>query len=163
MGRRYTSSEFIDMIAKIRSYHENITISTDMISGFPGETDGDHEKSLQLIRTVSPDTVNITRFSARPGTEAMSMNDRIHGRISKERSRQLTEIRHDEGETRNRELVGRTVRVLVTEFGKKGTMIARADNYRQVIVPDRHKLGEFVDVEIYDCGSTHLFGRVPRP
>ncbi|MDR0334470.1 MAG: tRNA (N(6)-L-threonylcarbamoyladenosine(37)-C(2))-methylthiotransferase [Methanomassiliicoccaceae archaeon] len=160
MGRRYTSSEFIEMIGSIRMSHDDMTISTDMISGFPGETGEDHEKSLQLIRTVSPDIVNITRFSPRPGTEALSMDGQIHGRTSKERSRELTEMRYDEAEARNRALVGKTVRVLITEPGKKGTMIARTGSYKQVIVPGDIALGAFADAEIVDCGPSHLFGRV---
>ncbi|MDR0198443.1 MAG: tRNA (N(6)-L-threonylcarbamoyladenosine(37)-C(2))-methylthiotransferase [Methanomassiliicoccaceae archaeon] len=163
MGRRYTVSEFIGMTEKMRSFRDDMTISTDMITGFPGETDEDHGKSVGLIRTISPDIVNVTRFSARPGTEAMLMGGQIHGRVSKERSRELTALRHDEADDRNRKLIGRTLRVLVTERGKNGTMIARTDDYRQVIVPDDTKLGAFVDTEITDCVSTHLFGRVRRP
>jgi len=162
MGRRYTASRFVSMVEKMRSFHKDITVSTDLISGFPGESEEDHKRSLDLIRTVSPDTVNVTRFSGRPCTEAALMSDQIHGRISKERSRQLTEMRHGEAESRNRELIGRTVRVLVTEKGKKGTMIARTGNYKQVIISGDNEVGTFVDVVIDDCVSTHLFGTTKR-
>jgi len=160
MGRRYSVSAFIGMTERMRSYHKDMTISTDLITGFPGESEEDHRKSLDLVRIVSPDIVNVTRFSARPGTEAATMDDQIHGRISKERSRELTTARFDEADERNKELVGKIMRVLVTETGKKGTMIARTDSYKQVIVPIECKLGTFVDVEITDHGSTHLFGKV---
>jgi MiaB-like tRNA modifying enzyme len=163
MGRRYTAKQFIAMIERIRSMHEDMTISTDMISGFPGETDEDHNESMELMRTVSPDIINVTRFSPRPGTEAKSMDDQIHGRVSKERSRELTEIRYAEADARNKELVGRTLRVLITEEGKKGTMIARTGNYKQVIIPDDHKLGDLVDVEITGSESMHLFGCIHAP
>jgi len=160
MGRRYTAAQFITMIERMRSFHNDITISTDLITGFPGENDEDHEKSMSLVRNVSPDVVNVTRFSARPGTEAMIMKDQIHGRISKERSRELTAVRHSEAENQNKGFIGRTVRVLVTEKGKKGTMIARTGNYKQVIISDDNEVGTFVDVKITDCVSTHLFGSV---
>jgi MiaB-like tRNA modifying enzyme len=163
MGRRYAVSEFINMVEKMRSFRNDMTISTDVITGFPGETDEDHGKSVELIRAISPDIVNVTRFSARPGTEAMAMTEQIHGRVSKERSRELTALRHDEANDRNRELIGRTVRALVTERGKNGTMIARTDDYRQVIISDDNEMGAFVDIEITDCVSTHLFGRVRLP
>jgi MiaB-like tRNA modifying enzyme len=158
MGRPYTSGEFIDMVGKIRSYHEDITISTDVIAGFPGETDEDHIKNMDLFRMISPDAINVTRFSARPETEASAMKEQVHGRKSKERSRVLTSLRFNESENRNEKFIGRTLRVLVTEFGKDGTMISRSDSYRQVIVPGCAGLGEFLDVKITDCGPVHLFG-----
>ncbi|MCL1904821.1 MAG: tRNA (N(6)-L-threonylcarbamoyladenosine(37)-C(2))-methylthiotransferase [Methanomassiliicoccaceae archaeon] len=160
MNRRYKVSQFIEMIKRMRSFHGDISISTDLISGFPGESDEDHKKSLDLIRIVSPDTVNVTRFSARPGTEAAAMTGQIHGRVSKERSRRITETKSDEAKGRNEGLIGKTMRVLVTEEGKDGTMIARTNNYRPAIVPDDNVLGTFLDVVIAGCESTHLFGSV---
>jgi MiaB-like tRNA modifying enzyme len=160
MNRKYTASKFLKMVNRMRSFHSDISISTDLISGFPGETDEDHKKSLELIRMASPDTVNVTRFSARPGTEAMSMEDQIHGRTSKERSRAITAARFGEAFERNKVLIGKTVRVLVTEEGKDGTMIARTNNYRPVIISKNIDLGMFLDVTIIDCEPTHLFGSV---
>jgi len=159
MNRRYTVSQFIAIVKRMRSFHNDISISTDIITGFPGEGDDDHRKSLDLIRNVSPDTVNVTRFSARPGTAAASMDNKIHGRVSKERSREITAMRFDEAKYRNDELIGRTMRVLVTETGKNGTMIARTGNYRPVIVSGDNELGTFLNVVITGCESTHLFGR----
>ncbi|MDR2866333.1 MAG: tRNA (N(6)-L-threonylcarbamoyladenosine(37)-C(2))-methylthiotransferase [Methanomassiliicoccaceae archaeon] len=160
MNRRYTAEKFAGMAERMRSFHDDMSISTDIISGFPGESDEDHRKSIDLIRLISPDTVNVTRFSARPGTEAASMPGQLHGRTSKERSRDITSAKSDEAFERNKELIGRTLRVLVTEEGKNGTMIARSENYRPVIISDEHKLGTFLDVEITDCEPTHLFGSV---
>jgi MiaB-like tRNA modifying enzyme len=160
MNRRYTASKFLEMAERMRTFHNDISISTDLISGFPGESDDDYRKSLELIRAVSPDTVNVTRFSARPGTEAASMDGQVHGRTSKERSRAITAARFDEAMERNRELIGRTVRILVTEEGKDGTMIARTNNYRPVIISKNSDLGMFLDVTIIDCEPTHLFGSV---
>jgi len=161
MNRRYTSSEFVDMVNRMRSRHNDISISTDLMTGFPGETDEDHRKSLGLIRNASPDTVNVTRFSSRPGTEA-SLMEQIHGRTSKERSREITAMRFDEAHNRNSELIGKKVRVLVTEEGKNGTMIARTGNYRPVILSDICKLGSFADVIVTGCEPTHLFGKITQ-
>jgi len=160
MGRRYTSSQFCDMVERMRAVHKDISISTDIITGFPGETDDDHRMSVDLIRKISPDTVNVTRFSARPGTEASLMDGRIHGRTGKERSREITSTKSDEAMDRNKSLIGKISRVLVTEYGKDGTMIARTGNYRPVIISGEHRIGEFLDVVITDCEPTHLFGRV---
>ena len=160
MKRRYTVEQFIRIAERMRAVHPDISISTDLITGFPGESEDDHRKSLDLISKISPDTVNVTRFSPRPGTEAMRMNDQVHGRASKGRSREITAMRFSEAEDRNKGLVGRTLRVLVTEEGKNGTMIARSENYRPVIVSGDNELGTFADAEITGCEPTHLFGSV---
>jgi tRNA A37 methylthiotransferase MiaB len=88
------------------------------------------------------------------------MDDQIHGRTSKERSRAITAARFGEAFERNKDLIGKTVRVLVTEEGKDGTMIARTNNYRPVIISKNNDLGMFLDAEITDCEPTHLFGSV---
>ena len=159
MNRSYSAGDFLGLAEKIRSRHPNISISTDLMSGFPGETDGDHRKSLELIRTLKADTVNITRFSPRPGTEAALMEG-VHGRISKDRSAELTEMKNRVEYENNLKMVGRTENALITEAGKEGTMIARTDNYRPVAVRSDLPVGSFVSVEITGCEPTYLLGRV---
>jgi MiaB-like tRNA modifying enzyme len=160
MNRSYSVKGFIDLAEKLRSRYPDISISTDMISGFPGETDACHLKSLELIRTLRADTVNITRFSSRPGTEAALMEP-VHGRISKNRSAELTEMKNRVELDNNRKMIGeRYYGALITETGKKGTMIARTRNYRPVSLCSELAVGSFADVEITDCKSTYLIGRV---
>jgi len=158
MNRHYTAEEFLSLVEKIRVKCPDISISTDLISGFPGETEEDHQQSISMLKRLSADTVNVTRFSARPGTPAFSMGEQIHGRISKERSREMTSTKSDEAFERNMMMIGKRYRVLVTEIGKQGTVIARTGNYRPVGIHEELNLGEFVDVEITAAESTHLFG-----
>jgi MiaB-like tRNA modifying enzyme len=159
MNRRYTAEGFISLIRKIRARCPDVSISTDMISGFPGETDEDHERSISLLRKLGADTVNVTRFSARPDTPAFAMDGQIHGRTSKERSREITATKSDEALERNRRMIGKRYRVLVTETGKDGTVIARTGNYRPVAISEKLGIGEFIDIEVTGAESTHLFGR----
>ena len=159
MRRRYTADEFLSMVKHLRARYPNISISTDMISGFPGETDEDHRKSVELIRKLHADTVNITRFSVRPGTDAAKMKDQIRGNVSKERSTELTETKMDVEYNVNMNLVGKRFRVLVTEKGKPGTVITRTENYRPVGIDEDIPLGTFLDVEVTDCASTYVTGR----
>ena len=159
MRRRYTVEQFLSMVERMRTRYPDISISTDMISGFPGETDVDHQKSIDLIRRLHADTVNITRFSVRPGTDAASMRDQIQGSVSKERSTQLTETKMDVEYNVNRNLVGKRFRVLVTEKGKTGTVITRTENYRPVGIDEDIPLGTFLEVEVTDCASTYVTGR----
>ena len=159
MNRQHTVKEFMELVEQIRSVHPNMSISTDIISGFPNESDEDHRRSLDLIRMLRADTVNITRFSSRPGTEAALM-PQVHGRICKDRSAELTLAKNDTEQMLNAALIGRSFKTLITEYGKPGTMIARTDNYRPIAVPTDMPIGSFVDIEVTDCASTHLVGRM---
>jgi threonylcarbamoyladenosine tRNA methylthiotransferase CDKAL1 len=159
MERRYTVARFMGIVNRARERFPDISISTDMITGFPGESEADHEKSAVLIRRLRADTVNITRFSSRPGTEAASMDGQVAGGISKDRSADLTRIKMTVEAEGNTLMVGKTLRALVSEQGKQGTVIARTDNYRPVGVPGDIPLGTFIDVEIIGSAPTHLLGR----
>ena len=159
MRRRYTVEAFLNMVERIRARYEDFSISTDMITGFPGETDEDHRKSIELIRELHADTVNITRFSVRPGTDAASMKNQIQGNVSKERSTELTETKMEVEYGVNQKMIGKRYRVLVTEKGKEGTVITRTENYRPVGIDEDIPLGTFLDVEVTDCASTYVSGR----
>ena len=159
MNRSYTVEEFFAIVKDLRTKYPEISISTDMITGFPGETDEDHQKSLDLIKELKADTVNITRFSSRPGTEAALMEP-VHGRISKDRSADLTEIKNKVEYENNSKMIGRMEKALLTEHGKKGTMIARTMNYRPVAIECDLPIGSFMNVEITGCESTYLFGKI---
>ena len=157
MRRGYTASDFMELVDRLRSSIPDISIATDIITGFPGETDEDHEKTKDLIKELHADTLNITRFSSRPGTEAASM-EQLHGRILKERSTELTELKNEVEYKVNERLIGQKFRSLATEVGKEGTIV-RTPYYRPVVVREDIPLGTFVDVEVTDCRSTYLFGK----
>ena len=158
MHRGYRAEDFMELVDLLRSHIPDISIATDIITGFPGETDEDHEATKDLIRALRADTLNITRFSSRPGTEAASM-EQLHGRILKERSTELTELKNQvEGDVNSR-LIGREYRALATEAGKEGTIV-RTGNYRPVVIREEIPLGTFVDVKVTDSRPTYLFGKM---
>ncbi|MGI5964447.1 MAG: tRNA (N(6)-L-threonylcarbamoyladenosine(37)-C(2))-methylthiotransferase [Candidatus Methanomethylophilaceae archaeon] len=159
MGRGYTAGEYIELVKKIRSVYPDMSISTDMITGFPGETEEDHRMSAEILKKLRADTVNITRFSPRPGTKAAEM-EQVNGRIAKERSAELTEIKNKICLENNRKTVGKTFRILVTEKGKDGSVIARTDSYRPVGIAEGLPLGTFAEAEITGCKPTHLIGKI---
>lgn len=161
MRRGYTVEEFFTIIAAFRRRYPELTLSTDLIVGFPGERPEDHRASLEALRRAEPDIVNVTRFSPRPGTPAASLPDPVHGRVAKARSRELARERIAISLRRNRAWIGRDARVLVTEPGKEGTTIARTDEYRQVILPGSRSLGQFLEVEVVEASPIHLVG-APR-
>ena len=160
MNRQYTAEEFKNIVKRIRARYPDMSIATDVISGFPGETDEDHGKSVRLIAGLGAETVNVTRFSARPETPAFSMKDQIHGRVAKSRSRDITDARSTAALEQNKRFVGTVHRALVTEKGKEGTVIVRTGNYRPAAIAVDLPLGEFIDIEITKAESTHLVGRM---
>lgn len=158
MRRRYTEETFLELVDDLRADVPGISIATDVICGFPGETDEDHEKTMDLIRTLRADTVNITRFSPRPGTDAASM-PQVHGRISSARSSELTELKNATELDVNSRLIGRRFESLATEKGKDGTIV-RTGYYRPVVVREEIPLGTFLDVEVTEARPTYLIGNV---
>lgn len=160
MRRHYTVDRFMGIVNRLRERYPDISIATDLITGFPGETERDHEKSIKLIKDLHADTVNITRFSVRPGTDAATMKNQIHGNISKERSTELTETKMSVEGDINSTLIGQRYRALVTENGRPGTMIVRNRNYRPIGIEADIPIGTFIDVEITGSAPTHLVGRI---
>ncbi len=157
MRRGYTAESFMDLVDHMRESIPDISIATDIITGFPGESDEDHELTKQLIRELRADTLNITRFSSRPGTDAANMTQ-IHGRILKERSTDLTELKNQVEYEVNSKLIGKRFKALATEVGKEGTIV-RTGNYRPVVIREDIPLGTFLEIEVTDCRSTYLFGK----
>uniref|UniRef100_A0A7J3TI96 tRNA-t(6)A37 methylthiotransferase n=1 Tax=Geoglobus ahangari TaxID=113653 RepID=A0A7J3TI96_9EURY len=150
MRRGYTVEDFIEIVKSFRKHFDDVTLSTDIIVGFPTESEESFWKSYELIKEVKPDIVNITRFSPRKGTLAAKMKD-IPDWIKKERSRKLTELTRKIGLENNIKFVGRRKRVLITRRGKENTLLSRTDSYRPVII-DKGYIGEFTNVKI--CGAT---------
>jgi len=151
MKRGHTVEDFLEVVDSFRKRFD-ITLSTDIIVGYPTENEDSFWKTYELIEKVRPDIVNITRFSKREGTLAGKLKQ-IPGWIVKERSRKLTELCVKIGLENNRKYIGKDFRVLVTSHGKKW-MLSRTDSYRAVIT--KGKLGEFRRVKIGDCRHNYL-------
>ncbi len=158
MRREYTVAEFEGTVAAFRRAYPALTLSTDVIVGFPGETEEQFDATLDLVRRTRPDIVNVTRFSPRPGTPAASLPDPIVGWRVKNRSRRITSLRFAIAREIHQEFVGEEVDVLVTEPGKEGTVLARTPEYRQVVLHEPAALGEFLRVRIDAARATDLFG-----
>ena len=149
MTRDHTLEEFWEVVEVFRDYYPEMMIITDIITGFPGETEEDHHETVDLLNKLSPDLVNVTRFSPRKGTPA-SRYKRVDGRIVKKRSRELTNLRKELGAKSFKRFVGRETSVLTVENKRKGSTLCRDDNYRPIILKQELPLGEFYDVKIID-------------
>ncbi len=158
MVRGYSVEDFEIIVSTVRAVAPEITVSTDIIVGYPGETERDHRLNMELIARARPDIVNVTRFSPRPGTAAANERDHLVGWRAKKRSRELSLLRFSIALDRNNVFVGRTVRALSTEIGKNGSTILRTDEYKQVVVESVLDHGRWYRVKIDRATPTYLVG-----
>jgi tRNA A37 methylthiotransferase MiaB len=161
MRRGHTVSEFREIVETFDAHLEEWTLSTDFIVGFPTETAADYRASLDLLEAVRPESLNVTRFSKRPGTEAASMKG-LGGTLKKERSREMSEQKQDIVGEAYESLVGTRRSVHVVEPGRDGSMQAADDAYHQIVVSNAVERGiepgEFVTVEITDHRTVYAIG-----
>jgi len=157
MKREYSVSDFYDIVSRFKEKFNHFTFSTDIIVGYPTETDQSFEKSVKLVQDIKPDILNITRFSPRPMTTAYDLKPILQRKV-KEWSRILTEIHLKISEANNRKLIGTVHKALVTEPGKR-YFLARSEGYRPIILKDV-KINRFYDVEIVDAKNVYLIGKV---
>jgi tRNA A37 methylthiotransferase MiaB len=160
MQRKYNISDFFNIINNFRIKFPKITISTDIIVGFPTESEKQFNNSINLIEKLNPDIVNITRFSSRPKTKAKILPGRIKTEDVKNRSRILSKISKNISFKINKSLIGEKYRLLTTEIGKNKTIIGRAENYKPVILKKKIGLGEFINVEIIESAQNYLVGTI---
>jgi len=160
MKRRYTVEDFLSLVKTYKNTYQDGTLSTDIIVGFPGETEEQFQHTINLIKTVKPDIVNITRFSPRPLTTAKTMQNKIPTNVMKQRSKILTDLSKKYTLENNHVHIGKTYEVLITEQGKPGTMQGRTPQYKPVVLSEPVKIGSFKNVEIIDAKSTYLVGKL---
>ncbi len=156
MNRNYRKEDFLRIVEKIRMRFADAVIATDVIVGFPGETEQQFKETIAVLKKAEPDVVNISRFGARPGTAAADMPRQLHGRELKRKSRQLSRLCCEISLQRNKRLVGKEACILVTEKGKKGNFVGRAANYKPVVIR-QNALGKFIRVKIRKAFPTYVY------
>ncbi|MBI4636304.1 MAG: tRNA (N6-isopentenyl adenosine(37)-C2)-methylthiotransferase MiaB [Candidatus Rokubacteria bacterium] len=119
MNRGYTRERYLDLVAELRDAVPAVALSTDLIVGFPGETEADFEATLAMVERVGYDNVFAFRFSPRPGTPAADMADQIPAEVKARRNTRLLDVTTRVAAARSRRLEGRTVDVLVDGTSKK--------------------------------------------
>src|SRR3989344_3387308 len=160
MRRRYSIEDLKKIVEVFRKNIIDLTISTDIICGFPSETEEDFEKTLELVRWLQPDVVNISQFWPRPGTKAAEMKQ-LRGDVKKERSRQLTRLCHEIALEKNKKWIGRQGLALVDEKNEDGTFVARNASYKPILLQEKSpKLGEFVTVKVKSAEIKYLVGEL---
>ena len=163
MKRGYTALEFKQKIRKLRAVRPDISISSDFIVGFPGETDADFEKTMQLIRDVGFDQSFSFIYSRRPGTPAADLQDDTPDSVKHARLERLQAHINAHSASISRAMVGSTQRVLVEGPSRKDAseMTGRTENMRKVnFAGDLRLVGQFVDVLVTEVMSNSLRGRI---
>ena len=140
MGRGYTVADFEEIVAAFKNRFPKITLATDMIVGFPGETPEDFSESLELIERVRPNKVNITRYSQRPFTPLSSKED-FPEWVKKDRSRTMNSLAEKVYASINAGCLEKQVAFRVTETIKKGSVMARASNYLGIVINENLPVG----------------------
>jgi len=159
MNRHHTKKEYLDLINYFKKNIKGLTLATDVIVGFPTETEKDFLETVEVLKKCNFDIVNISRFGQRKGIEANNYKD-LHGRIKKERSRLVTKICAKIALEKNKKLIGKTKEILLIELGKNNTLIGRTNNYKQVVVPkDKLILGKTSKVKITAAKPGYLEAR----
>ena len=163
MKRGYTTLEFKQKIRKLRAVRPDISISSDFIVGFPGETDADFDKTMKLIEDVGFDQSYSFVYSRRPGTPAADLEDDTPDAVKNERLARLQAAINANSTRISQTMLGSVQRVLVERHSTRDSaeLTGRTENMRYVNFPGNARLiGHFVDVEITEVMANSLRGRI---
>ena len=165
MNRTYTVEQYFSLVDKIRVAIPSATLSTDIISGFPTETESDHRQTLDVIQSIGYDGAFTFKYSPREHTKAWEMNDDVPDEVKAERLNEIIELQQNISFKKNQMLVGSTVEILVERESAKSRdeWMGRTDtNKVTVFSKDNSRIGDLVKITIDRCNSATLFGTVTK-
>ena len=157
MRRGYTVKKYLKIISAFKSIFPQITISTDVICGFPGETDEQFEETVRIIKLTQPEIVNVSRYWAREKTLAAERKDQVSSSEIMRRSEKLSKIARSISLNNNKKWIGWTGQIMITEKGsEEGQWKGRNDYYKEILLSGNFKLGQKVEVKIADATINNL-------
>lgn len=162
MNRRYTAEKYLETVDYIRSKDPEFSLTTDLIVGFPNETDDDFQATLDIIKRVKYDNIYSFIYSKRTGTKASEMSDFTSDEVKSQRMRKLLEVQREISSENYRRFIGKKMRVLVDDISKKRDGYVSGKSNEFIIVEfegDKSLIGQFVDVEITDAMNWAVVGR----
>ena len=161
MRRSYRSGRYLGWLDRIRDAIPEVAVTTDIIVGFPGETEEDFAATLRVVEAARFDAAYTFQYSPRPGTRAASFDEQIPKEVVQERFDRLVDLQTRIGTERAAAQVGRTVEVLVEGEGKRGgSTQSRTRTNRLVHLGSAHAAGTFLDARITAAAAHHLVGEV---
>jgi len=160
MNRKHSSDDYAELAGRIRQARPDIALSTDIIVGFPGETDADFEETMALVRHIGFARAFSFKYSARPGTPAASLPDQVPDGIARERLHVLQDLIENEARAFDKATIGRSLKVLFERAGRKPGQIAGRSPYLQAVHGEGREalIGQIVEVDIVGVGPNSLTG-----
>ncbi|MCB7482226.1 tRNA (N6-isopentenyl adenosine(37)-C2)-methylthiotransferase MiaB [Christiangramia sediminis] len=162
MNRLHTREEYFRLIDNIKEMIPNCGISHDLIAGFPTETEEDHQDTLSLMDYVKYDFGYMFTYSERPGTTAeRKLEDDVPEEVKKRRLQEIVDLQQKHSRRNTKQAIGTVVEVLIEKESKKSDTHWSGRNERNTVTvfpKENYKIGDFVNVKIYDCTSATLIG-----
>lgn len=161
MNRTYNRRHYLNLVEKIKHLIPDVSLSTDIIAGFPTEKEEDHRRTIEVMRAVEFDGAFTFKYSPRENTKAWHMGDDVPENIKVERLNEIIEAQRQISLKKNEELIGQSLKVLVEGESKRSQedFSGRTDGNKMVIFPRSYaEIGEYVDVRIERANSATLFG-----
>ncbi len=158
MNRKHTRDEYLELVQRIRAARPDIALSTDIIVGFPGETDEEFARTLEVVQHVEFAQSYSFKFSARPGTPAAAMDDQLPEEVKSTRLQELQAVLKKQQEAFNLSCVGKSIRVLMERPGRREGQLVGRSPYLQAVHADGDKslIGRMIEVEIISAGPNSL-------
>ncbi len=162
MNRRYTSSDYLKKVEMLKKYVPDCAITTDLIVGFPGETDQDFEDTLRLVKEVDFSSAFTFVYSRREGTKAAAMPDQIPEDVSKSRIMRLVDLVNAQTRVHSAKYINTTTEVLCEGFDEKRKLyLGRNEKGRMAYFKsDENRVGNFVNVRVNEANGVSLFGDI---
>jgi tRNA-2-methylthio-N6-dimethylallyladenosine synthase len=161
MNRTYTRDQYFTLVCKIKNIIPDVSLSTDIISGFPTETEDDHKKTLELLHEIEFDGAYTFKYSPRENTKAWHMGDDVPEEIKNRRFNEIIYLQRTISLRRNKTMIGDTVEVLVEGLSKKSVheFCGRTDTNKMVIfLKNGDAIGDYIRIRIERANSATLFG-----
>jgi tRNA-2-methylthio-N6-dimethylallyladenosine synthase len=160
MNRKYTKEHYLSLVEKLKAAVPDIAITTDIIVGFPGETEEDFLETIDIVKRVEYDSAFTFLYSVREGTKAAKMENQVPDNVKHERFNRLLDVLYPIVLDKNEKCIGKVFPVLV-EFADDGKLTGRTEHFRLVHFKGSSELvGEIVNVNISNVKTFHTEGEM---
>lgn len=162
MNRRYTSADYLEKVRMLKAAIPECAVTTDLIVGFPGETDGDFNDTLKLVKEVGFASAFTFVYSKRAGTRAAEMPDQVPEEVSKARIIELVELVNSQTRAMSQTYIGKTVEILCEGYDEKRGLYLGRDEFGRMgyFASDENLVGKFVDILVDGANGVSLTGKV---
>ncbi len=162
MNRKYTAGQYLEKVAALKAKIPDCAITTDLIVGFPGETDEDFKATLELARKVNFSSAFTFVYSKREGTVAAKMENQVHEEVSKARIMQLVDLINSQTRALSQTYIGKTIEILCEDYDEKRGLYLGRDEYGRMgyFASDENLVGQFVNIKVEQANGVSLTGSI---